>query len=342
MTKAENINRILFISMGGIGNLIMLTPAIQAICKHFPDATLDFLLPKNRSREIIELHPQIGEIIETGNSWHDVPTLISKLRKLNPDLVFSATGTNPLRCGLLGLISGAEYRLGESFKAGKCLYNLKVPYQPEQHEVMSNFLMAGEITGENEQPDLCIWSSGQDKNAAVQKLDGNKDNVLIGIHPGSGPKMDYKRWPEGNFAELCTRIAEKHTVEFLVFGGPEEKEAAGRIAGKAIASIRNLAGELTVRESYEAMKRCGLFISNDSGPMHLAAAAGTKVLALFGPTLEYRTSPWGKGHMIITADESCRPCYKYRPVVCKDYKCMENISIEQVLQKSDDLLKDIL
>jgi len=150
--------------------------------------------------------------------------------------------------------------------------------------------------------------------------------------------MAYKRWPAERFIELGRRIkASFPELRIILFGGAQERSlsdaAASSIGGETVSA----AGRFSICQTYEVLKKCPLLICNDSGVMHLAAAAGSKVVALFGPTRECVSGPWGGGHRIIRAGE-CRACYHGRPVKCDEsisgsnlpVKCMDAISVETV------------
>ncbi|MBN1576537.1 MAG: glycosyltransferase family 9 protein [Chitinispirillaceae bacterium] len=335
----SGINDALFISMGGIGNLVLLTPALQAFEKAAPRARLHFLLPKNNSRQVVECHPRSGEIIETAASIHSLPMLVARLRRIKPGLVVAASGTNPLKCGLIGLLCGARLRLGESFGAGRFLYNITIPFDETLHESTVNFRLIGALSPEVEPPAPTVWTNAKDRDAAQRFLSANRLNSRwAGLHLGSGPAMSYKRWPVERFIEVGRRLVERFACRIVIFGGPEEAEAAANAAQRIGNFAISSAGELTIRQSFEVMKHASLFVSNDSGPMHLAAAAGATVLAIFGPTLDYKTAPLGNRSVILTAPVACRPCYAYKPVTCRSLDCLKGIEVERVMEAAGRIL----
>jgi ADP-heptose:LPS heptosyltransferase len=322
---------ILFISMGGIGNMVMLTPAIQLISERWPHAKLHFLLGPYASRTVIELHPSCGTIIETRSEWNHLPGAVIRCRTLRPDIVFASTGTNPLNCGLIGLLSGSAIRLGEQFGAGILLYTHRIPFDPRMHEAQANLKLAQHITGLMHSPESFVWTSEDDRQNAQTFLAGLPSGCrYIGLHPGAGAAMPYKRWPADCFADIARRILGQPDFHILIFGGPDETEPCRQLANAIGPGATSCAGSLSVRQSYEAMKRCALFISNDSGPMHLAASAGCPVVALFGPTDPSRSGPGNGRHTIIRGSCGTAPCYHGKPLSCRDFSCMSSITVDQV------------
>ena len=322
--------------------MIFLTPALQVISRQWPDARFHFLLSTTGSRDIIELNPHTESILEADvTSPGEIIRILSYVTNIKPDLVFSGTRTNPLKCGLIGIACKARYRLGESSGAGRVLYNYKVPFDNTLHAVMANLRIARAILPGDHIPTPKIWTSEQDVHSAESFLQENSlSGKIVGFHHGSGYNMAYKRWPLDRFIELGRMIIEKGDNNIIIFGGPDEQAEGEKIRNALGSHVINGAGQLSVRQSYEVMKRCDVFISNDSGPMHLAATANTKVIALFGPTLDQITGPWGEGHIILTDDISCRPCYNFRPVTCTHLNCMKNITVEKVFEKLSEVIKE--
>ncbi len=320
--------------------MILLTPALQLFTKKYQSAKLHFMLPRNGSREIVECHPQIGEIIETDLSPLSIISIIIRLRSVNAEMVFAANGTNPFKCGLIGIFCRARIRIGELFGAGRVFYNIVVPFDRSLHECAANLRLMSAFTKTYGSPSPAVWTNESDSETARRFIASNQLNGRwFGMHLGSGPSMCYKRWPVERFIETGRILSERFSCKVVLFGGEEETrqavEAARQIGNDAVAA----AGKLNIRQSYEVMKKASLFISNDTGPMHLAAAAGVPVVAVFGPTMDYKTSPVGSRTIVVTAPVSCRPCYKYRPVKCRSLDCLTGVSVDRVVEAALKLIK---
>ncbi|MBN2437009.1 MAG: glycosyltransferase family 9 protein [Deltaproteobacteria bacterium] len=142
-----------------------------------------------------------------------------------------------------------------------------------------------------------------------------------------------KLWEEEKFAELCDRLREERGIGIVLTGG--ESAPLERICRKMRTKAVNLGGRTTLRELACIYREAALLITTDSGPMHLAAAVGTPVVALFGPTDPARTGPWGPGHRIIRKGLSCSPCFRKR---CETPRCMTDISVEEVFTAVKEML----
>ena len=329
--------------MGGIGNMVLLTPALSMVSKKYPQARFHFLIPKNNSRDIIELHPQTGMIVEISGMADFLFSKIVSLRKLKVDIAISATGTNPFKCGLIGLVSGAKFRLGESFGWGRFLYNLRVPFKQRVHEAAANGAIVKRIIPDGILGKCTIFTAGKDVDNAKQFFRDHHfaGKSCIGFHLGSGEAMSFKRWPTENFIEIGQALLDLigNDCRIILFGGRDEQELAERAARQIGSHAINTAGILSIRESYELMKHATIVISGDTGPMHLAAAAGCRVIALFGPTDEQMTAPFGLGHHIIAAPLECRSCYSNnRPITCTFRHCLTDITVAAVLSQVTRML----
>jgi ADP-heptose:LPS heptosyltransferase len=336
---------ILFICIGGIGDVLFMTPALLRFSIAWPEARYHFLVTSCGSRQVIEKHPQTGEIIEIAPRIGALATRIRDLRRLRIDLVFSSSGTNPLFCSAIGIVSGARTRAGEALGIGRFLYTITCPYNDNELEVMANARIADAVAGSGNYVEKCaVWTSEQDRTrgAAVMQHVSQRE-LVVGMHVGSGGAMAYKRWPAERFIELGKRIIETYNMPIVLFGGRDEIDESAFAAHEIGAQCHSVAGALSVQETFEAMKYCTLFISGDTGPMHLAAAAGCRVIALFGPTRPQKTAPWGDRHVIITPDTDCTACYNFRKkaIGCASHNCMRQISVDMVTRRIAMILPDL-
>jgi lipopolysaccharide heptosyltransferase II len=174
---------------------------------------------------------------------------------------------------------------------------------------------------------------------------------FFGFHPGTSTFKNHagKRWSERSFAALIDVIAaEVPASVFLIFGGPEERKLRETIVSQVSAKERVISVDfVTVRQAAALMKKCSLFVSNDSGPMHMAAACGVPTVAIFGPTNPVWLRPWGVRHEVVRAETACKPCFRYspKPMECNNdhaFACIRRISVEQVLEACRRLLQEVI
>jgi lipopolysaccharide heptosyltransferase II len=149
---------------------------------------------------------------------------------------------------------------------------------------------------------------------------------LAAVNPMA--KWETKLWPAASFAAVADRLAEDRPVDLVFTGAAEDRPAVADIIGRMKQRAVNLAGDTSLMELAALYERASLVLSTDTGPMHLAAAVDTPVVALFGPTAPWRTGPFGSGHRVVRAGADCSPCFKRR---CPEPACMRRIDPEQVL-----------
>lgn len=167
---------------------------------------------------------------------------------------------------------------------------------------------------------------------------GEKQPVRIGINPGADKPE--KRWGSENYAAVADRLSEVCEAKIFIFGGPGEEHLASRIENATNHPVTNLAGKLSLNELAYLISRLDLFVTNDSGPMHMAAAAKTPVVALFGPEDPIHTRPYTSPdfYRIVQKKLGCRPCTNK---TCARPICMESLEPKDVLQACLDLLRPV-
>jgi heptosyltransferase-1 len=153
-------------------------------------------------------------------------------------------------------------------------------------------------------------------------------------------RWDTKTWTARSFADTARRMLKSGPMSFFVVGGREDVEICESIARDIGSCAKNVAGKYSIPESGGLLQQMDLAISNDSGPMHMSAAVGTPVLAIFGPTDAGKTGPYGKQHKVLTADVDCRPCFSRK---CREGspRCMSDVSPERVAQVALEMLDGI-
>ncbi|MEJ2039795.1 MAG: glycosyltransferase family 9 protein [Desulfosarcinaceae bacterium] len=148
-------------------------------------------------------------------------------------------------------------------------------------------------------------------------------------------KWETKLWPLGRFALLADELIERHQATVCFTGSTADIEAIDQIRGRMKNKADNFAGRTRLLELAALYQRMACLVTTDTGPMHIAAAVGTPGVALFGPTAEWRTGPYGPGHTVVSVDIECRPCFKRS---CNTHKCMTDIPVDIVARRVVDVL----
>lgn len=304
-----------------LGDLVMATPMIEEIKIKWPTSHLTALC-KDPLLPLLEGHPSINALLP-----------LSKAEHIQADLGILLT--NSFSSAWHFFKNRIKKRIGYRNECRSFLLTDPKPFPKERgnEHLVDTYKRLLDVPFSPSHPKLFI--TPQEKIHAKQTLKnyGIPENVtLIGVNPTAayGPA---KCWLPERFRELTTRFTDCY---FLYFGDPSGQAQVAEICKGLSASVLNLAGKTTLRELMALIAECDAFLTNDSGPMHLAAALRTPLLALFGSTNEIATGPYHCGE-IIHKHVPCSPCYKR---VCPiDFRCMTQITVDEVEQKLRRILK---
>jgi ADP-heptose:LPS heptosyltransferase len=162
---------------------------------------------------------------------------------------------------------------------------------------------------------------------------GPEDRKVILNAPARWPS---KSWPKESFAELGDQLASRIGAKIILTGGRADRSLVEEIASQMRTRPLVAAGRTTLKELCALFRKVDLVITCDSGPMHIAAALGTRTVALFGPTDPRRTGPYGMGHRVLQKQMDCVPCFKRR---CPDNRCLKEITVEEVGEAAAEILR---
>jgi len=313
----------------------MTTPALSALRKGFPNAFISYVVEKPY-RELVEDHPELDKVIvlERKQGAKDFFRLIRSIRKEKYDIVLDFHG-GP-RASLITLLSKAKLKIGYRIKYRNFIYHIKLARKPETgqlHSVEShiNFVRALGVDVKSPPP-LSLPHAREDEAEKVKKIiinNGLEGFKIIIIHISAG--NEFRDWGKDNWIELIDLLAKRPDVKIVLIGANEDKEAEVEILKKTKVSFLSQVGKLNLRELKELISHSSLFVGPDSGPMHIAATTSTPIVALFGPTLPVNFSPWEAKALLIEKEFECRPC-KQRHCIYEDFRCLRNITPEEVFQ----------
>jgi len=327
--------RILIVEVNWLGDVLFSTPLIKAIRGKFKNAHIA-CLANPRTKEMLEHNPRIDEIIiydEKGEhkSLAGKVRLIALMRKKKFDLALLLHRS--FTKALITYLAGIGERAGYTTKKRKFLLTRPVdPPGVPAHKVEYFLRIAREFGCDISDKDYEFFPTEKERKYIEQKLDENgvgREDFLTVINAGAN--WAPKRWGEANFARLSDELIARYDVKVAAAGAKKDSERVRRIKEKMKGRLINLAGRTDLGELGALMERADLVISGDTGPMHLAAALKSKVIALFGPTSPALTGPYGGGnYRVIRKDVGCEvPCYD---LTCKNYRCMEAITVDDVLK----------
>jgi len=267
--------------------------------------------------------------------------LARDLRRRNFDLALIPHRS--LRSAILARLAGIPRRIGSRASAGRRLFTDAVPFTWLMHDLERNLALLQPLQpGIRPRPDESVFLARDDGAARAVELRLREEGVaaqerLVGLHPGS--VWATKRWLPERFAALA-RGLRAQGLRVVVVGGAADRELCGRIARDGAAL--DWSGRTDLMELKALMGRLALFVTNDSGPMHMAAGMGVPTLAIFGPTTrELGFFPYGAGHRVVERDLACRPCSLHGTKTCPagHFLCMRLIMAEEVLDHALDMAR---
>ncbi|MGH7450416.1 MAG: glycosyltransferase family 9 protein [bacterium] len=333
------IDRILFVKFWGIGSIILAEPTLRYLRKIYPQARLDFLTLK-QNQELFKLIPQVDRVhcLDFRHLWRFVLSAISlivQLRRQRYDLIIDAEFFANFSA-LVSRLVNPQCLVGFSRPgASKSrLLDIVVPFLDEQHAA-DNFLR---LVMNDRTADISGWA--QPQIASPNSIFGEKDSALrpyVVMNVNASPLALERRWPQERFVQLAQWLLQTYEVDLALIGSPAEREYTDGVAA-AIGNpyaVRNLAGTLTLVELAALIENAALFISNDSGPLHLAAALQKPVAGFFGPETPERFGPRCDDRLIFYLDLPCSPCMSVdnaKTVNCTNHlRCMGDLKVTLVI-----------
>jgi heptosyltransferase-2 len=345
----ENTKKILIRGVNWIGDAILIIPAIRAIRNAYPQAHISLLI-KPWVFDIFKQNPDINEIILYDERFKGFTGRLKlakllRLKKFNMAILLQ----NAFDAALISWLSRIPERIGYKRHWRGPLLTKAIPVDKEilkQHQVYYYLNLLKKIGLDSVEPQPYIYLTDDERRYAKKLLNTSLSthhvSPVVGINPGA-TYGSAKRWLPERFAELIQRIINELNGSVIIFGSQSETEIVNKIVKEVniqntkhpsplaphLSPILNMTGKTTLRELAALISECDVFITNDSGPMHMASALFVPIVAIFGSTDEAVTGPLGEGHRIINKKLSCAPCLK-RECPEGHLRCMTEITTNDV------------
>lgn len=334
------MKNILVVKLRYIGDVLLATPVFRALRDRFPEARLTAAVHRG-TEEILKGNPNIHEVlvVERGGLGEQ-RRFLGEIRRRRFDCVIDLTDGD--RSAILAGLSGAPVRIGfnEEHRWRGLLYSTVATVGPGVVHRLEHDLEALRPLGIDPKPGPLALSVApeHDVNAGrlLEELGAGRDSKpLVMIQPGA--RYWFKAWPAPRFAELADRLTEAFGCRVLVGGNQQEVSLAETIRSQSRSKPLILAGRASLPDYAAILKRCALFVGNDNGPMHMAAAMDVPVVALFGPSNPEEWGPRGRRVRILYKGLDCRRCFH---PTCErgEQSCMQQITVEEVFAAAGSLL----
>lgn len=330
--------RICLIKPSALGDVVQTLPLLPVLKAVYPDAEISWVVSREL-RGLIDGHPDLAEVIpfHRKGSAGDWLSLFGTLMAGRFDLTIDLQGL--LRSAAMTWATDAAVRVGmETAREGAHLsVNCTIPDSSRQVPAHARYWRLAEVLGQGHRSQRAQIVVSQDDEAWAEEQVSDLPGPVLAVHPGA--RWETKRWPVEKFAELTARAVRSWGAGVLILGSPAERPDADELARQLSrlepsASIRNLAGRSTLKQLTALLQRADLAISNDSGPMHLAAGLGVPTLGIFTCTSSVLSGPPGPLHELVSTQVACAASYRK---VCPNAGeqrmcCLQELAVERVWQ----------
>jgi ADP-heptose:LPS heptosyltransferase len=353
MNIPEDIHRILVVNLGGIGDFLLSLPALRALKKRYPEATIAFLGVPRTCAIVKDFHLFTEVIVFSAydentrafrlNNLNDLLKFLLWMRKQRFDMAINmrtlVSWGSAFKMALLFYAIGARWRVGRNTCGRGFFLNIKVPESDSGDRLERDYDLATvEALGadiRDQSIDINSFLPPADEvDGFFQQVGISQSDLVIGINPG-GAKA--RQWPLSDFKKVMATLACKLKICFLIFSGPQEAGLALEL--KDLPGVRAIPipDFLSFREFAALVRRCNLLITNDTGPMHIAAILKTPLVAIFGPGYLTRFDPRGISDksVVLYKRVDCAPCNKTE---CASMKCLKEIGPGDVVDAVLELL----
>jgi heptosyltransferase-2 len=323
-----------------VGDCVMNTPFISRLHDIFPKARV-IAMARASVAPVLDNHPKVHEVwVLDDRTRKGYRETANRLRSARVDLGFALP--NSLNAAAVLFFGGARHRVGYDRDARRWLLTHPVPLRPQDlavHEVRYYLRL------------LTLWDPAAMVNPPRLELEVTTAEreamgawlAARGVEPGQpvlgvNPAAFFgtaKRWFPERYAEVAGRLARQHGARVVVTGLPKERDVAQEVCERGGSLFYNAAGEMSLRQLMAFFTHSRMLLTNDSGAMHLAAALGTPLVAVFGSTDWVTTSPVSPWARIVRVETECAPCLlRHCPI---DHRCMDRVTPGRVLEVAEEL-----
>ncbi len=333
------MRNILIIKLRYIGDVLLATPTIRAIKAAWSDVRVTMMVNRG-TEDVLSGNPDVDEILALDKgSLEAQGRLIAGLRRRRFDTVIDLTDGD--RSAFLSWVSGAPVRIGfndEHRWRGKWYTRVVQSLSGIQHRIDRDLEALEPLSIQARSKDLQLRLTPEEANSADEllgQLGVQRSQSMVILQPGA--RYWFKAWPPERFAELADRLTSQYGCQVLIGGSDQDIDLAQQIRQMAKSSLVIMAGRTTIKQFAAVAKKSALFVGSDSGAMHIAAAVGAPVVALFGPSNPAEWGPRGEATEVIYKGLDCRVCF--HPTCQRgEQNCMKLISVGEVETASKRLI----
>ncbi len=332
--------RILLIKPSSMGDIVHALPVVHVLKQQYPQAKLTWLV-KSQWAGLVERAEGVDRVWPVDPGLAGWLSQVHALRAERFDLVIDLQGL--LRSAVMSRLSGCPDRIGfaNGREGSPWFYTTRVTVPAPDMHAVDRYLLVAEAVGAKQagEPQFRLQETDSDRDRieALMRQKGLAAGMpWIAVQVSA--RWPTKRWPAASFSAVADHIQRDGLAQVAVVGGADEYADVEQVKRLMETSPIDLTGAIAIGLLPSLLRRAALLITNDSGPMHVAAAVGTPVIALFGPTSPMRTGPYGPGHAVLTHPTPCSPCFSR---ICRNGEplvCLKEIASEVVVREATRLL----
>lgn len=341
--------RILLLRLERIGDLLMALEAIEDVRQAAPHAAID-LVVGSWNAELARRIPGLDRVETLDAAWlargggRGWPHLLDAAREWRARRYDLALNFEPdIRSNLLLAASRAARTAGFSTGGGRALLDVALPYDPRAHTTANaRRLVAAMLPVPPRAAAARLALTADDQRAAAAALAGRR-RPFVGMHVSGGRLV--KQWPPERFAQLAARTVASLEATIVLTGSAADRPLVGDVARAVTPHALDLSGAMDLPALAALIERLDVLVTGDTGPMHLAAAVGTPVVAVFGPSDPVRYAPVHPRHRVVRIDLPCSPCNRIRrpPARCTGHipDCLTGIDVSRVYAAVEETLEGL-
>jgi len=329
----DSLRRLLLIKPSSLGDIVHAMPTLAALRARFPRIEVTWLV-KRQWAPLVEIIRGVDRVCAVERGVRGWLGQVPGLRAARFDVVVDLQGL--FRSGAMAWLTGCGRRIGfaNAREGSPFFYTQRVEVPTASMHAVDRYLLAAEALGAERptEPRFDFVDRPEDRRAVESLLAGT------GMLPAStwiamnvSARWETKRWPPRQFADTADRLSQARGLPIVFIGGPAERPDSQAVISLMRRKAVDLTGQTPVGLLPGLLRRAAVLVTNDSGPMHIAAAVGTPVVALFGPTDPLRTGPYGREQLVLSHAVDCSPCFQRRCTRAVTLECLTGIRPEQVV-----------
>lgn len=332
MSETTACRKMLIVKPSSLGDVVHSLPFLNAMKRCFPKAEIHWVIAKGLEG-LLEGHPMVDRLViinkdlwkdlsRTGSTLKEIRELYRQLGREKYDVVVDLQGL--LRSGLITHATHAELRIGFSAarEGSRLFYTKKVKTDRDMHAVDRYLKVAAALGCDADEKVFPLPPADPAGHIAARTAGIGPYVVLV-----PGARWKTKIWPAESFGKVAAMLP----LRSVIVGSRADRAIADDVMAHSGGRAISVVGETSLKELIDVMRAAQAVITNDSGPMHIAAALNVPVVALFGPTSPLKTGPYGSGHVVLQSKAACVPCFKRD---CRDMRCMKDLTPEAVYHEA--------